>query len=299
MIIVNLIGGLGNQMFQYAFGRALSIELNEPVRYDVRQLLARPAGASYTFRDYELDVFRAPVEFATNNDLRLFGLAPVSQPSRTFYKVYRRLVRAHQFREKKYFGYEEAALRSGAYTYYDGYWQNERYFKPYEQIIRQELELKKPLTNRNLEVANQIKAVPVAVSLHVRRGDYVSNTDASQAHGVCSPAYYEQAVKLLQERFNNIQLFAFSDEPAWVRANMRFEVPVTYVSHNTGKASVEDIRLMSLCQHNIIANSSFSWWGAWLNANPNKLVIAPKPWMQLHNEVANGNGPVPAEWISL
>jgi hypothetical protein len=297
MLIVNLLGGLGNQMFQYAFGQALSARLQKPVKYSVHQLLDRPADASHTFRNYELDIFNASINIATNSELQLFGLMPATKVSALGYKVYRRIVKVRRFVEKNDFGYDESVFQQAGYVYYDGYWQNENYFKPYQELLRAQLQLRNPLSGDNLAIANHIKTAPVPVSLHVRRGDYISNANANRAHGICSPEYYEKAVELLQARLGAIQLFIFSDEPDWVQDNMNFEGPATYVSHNTGKASAEDMRLMSLCQHNIIANSSFSWWGAWLNQNPNKLVIAPKQWMQLTQ--GNHTSPVPATWLSL
>lgn len=297
MLLVKLLGGLGNQMFQYAFGRALALRLGKGVKYDTHDLLDRSASINYTFRDYELDVFNAQVTLATAADTRFFSPPVGNLAYRAAHKIGRRMTAARRFHEKESFGYDETIFQCGNNTYFDGYWQNEAYFKPYEKEIRQDLTLKKPLAGLNLELATQISKAPHAVSLHVRRGDYVSNAQANSVHGVCSPAYYEQAVALLQARLGEISLFVFSDEPEWVQSNMGFSAPAVYISHNTGNDSVEDLRLMSLCEHNIIANSSFSWWGAWLNSNPQKLVIAPKEWIKLGETVSAG--PVPISWISL
>jgi hypothetical protein len=195
------------------------------------------------------------------------------------------------------FGYDPTVFNCGSNAYFEGYWQNERYFKPYESRVRQAFTLKAPLAGQNLALAQQIGTTPHAVALHIRRGDYVSNAQAHAAHGVCSPQYYAQAVQAIQTKVGSIHLFVFSDEPDWVQANMQFAAPTTFISHNTGKASIEDMRLMSLCRHNIIANSSFSWWGAWLNSYPDKLVMAPRHWMQI--STIDSTGLIPATWLTI
>jgi hypothetical protein len=297
MIVVKLLGGLGNQMFQYAFGLAIAEHTGHTVKYDTRELLDRSTNHGYTLREYELDVFKGEAAVATASEMQLFGPAPTNPLVGLPFKVYRRLIRPQWFRERYSFSYDPTMFKCGPNAYFEGYWQNERYFKPYEAKIRQALELKVPLSGRNLALAQQIDATPHAVALHIRRGDYVANAQANAAHGVCSPAYYDQAVQIMQAKVGNVRLFIFSDEPNWVQANMQFAVPTTLISHNTGKTSVEDLRLMSLCQHNIIANSSFSWWGAWLNPHPGKLVIAPKRWMQVSD--IDSTDLIPATWLTI
>ena len=297
MIIVKFIGGLGNQMFQYAFGQAIAIRTGHTVKYDTSELLDRSTDPGYTVRDYELGVFTGSVAIATSGELRIFGPAPTNPLLSLPFKVYRRLVRARRFSEKILFGYDPTVFNCGPNTYFEGYWQNVQYFKSIETQLRQAFELKAPLVGRNLALAQLIGATPNAVMLHVRRGDYVTNAQANAVHGVCSPQYYAQAVAAVQARVGDVHLFVFSDEPAWVQANMQFAAPTTYISHNTGLASAEDLRLMSLCRHNIIANSSFSWWGAWLNPHSDKLVVAPKQWMQV--ATIDSMGLLPAEWLML
>ena len=284
-------------MFQYAFGQALAIQTNSVVKYDTSELLDRSTNPGYTVREYELGAFTGVATIAIPSELRIFGLIPANPLLGLPFKVYRRLRNVQRFGEKQSFGYDPTVFNCERNTYFEGYWQNERYFKPYETQIRQALKLKAPLTGHNLDLAQQMQAVPNAVALHIRRGDYVSNEQANAAHGVCSFSYYEQAVQQLQARVGGVNLFVFSDEPAWVQTNMHFTVPTTYISHNTDKASAEDLRLMSLCQHNIIANSSFSWWGAWLNEHPNKIVIAPKRWMQL--DTVDSAGLIPTTWLTI
>lgn len=296
MLIVNLIGGLGNQMFQYAFGRSLAQELKREVFFDVKGLLDRTPKENFTYRDFELHIFDAQVAVASDELLRPFTFKPKSLPNRIYYKLLRKLKRVQHYKQVQPFIYESAVWSTSPNTYFDGYWQTEKYFQKHEQVIRRSFTFKSPLVGKNKQLAQQMQ-VENAVAIHVRRGDYVSNQHINGVHGTCSPAYYQAAVSLIANKITDPKLYVFSDEPEWVAQNMLFDYPVTYISHNTGANSFEDMRLMSLCKHNIIANSSFSWWGAWLNANPTKIVVAPSQWMQ-SLDVSNGDL-IPKEWILL
>ncbi len=143
---------------------------------------------------------------------------------------------------------------------------------------------------------NDIVACPTAVSVHVRRGDYASNPETNRFHGTCSLEYYSDAFAVICDRVDNPTFFVFSDDPAWTRTNIRPPGKTVYVTHN-GSAAVEDMRLMSHCVHHIIANSSFSWWAAWLSSSENKIVVSPEQWL------ATGSAPVkdliPKEWIRV
>lgn len=180
-------------------------------------------------------------------------------------------------------------------AYLAGHWQSEKYFSDASETIRSDFTFRHPLTKQNAELAGRIGQT-MAVSLHVRRGDYVSDTKANAAHGLCSLEYYRAAVLLMAEHVECPEFFVFSDDIAWVKANLKIDFPSRYLDHNQGAESYNDMRLMSLCRHHIIANSSFSWWGAWLNPNPDKLVIAPKKWFAYDSNVADL---FPAGWVSL
>jgi hypothetical protein len=296
MLIVELLGGLGNQMFQYAFGRSISTQLGFEVKFDVRNLLDRTPKPNFTFRDYELAIFNAEVPLATASDVALYKALPTGKVAQLSNRIQRKLTKARLFQEKKVFTYDADVLRVGRHTYFEGYWQTEKYFKPCESLIRQAFTFKQPLTGISHALAAKMLGAP-SVAMHVRRGDYVTNAATNAAHGTCTPAYYQQAVAALQERVGAINLFIFSDEPQWVRENLHFAVPTEYVTHNQGQASYQDMQLMSLCQHNIIANSSFSWWGAWLNNNPAKVVVAPKQWMPGYT--TDSLDLIPEAWLRL
>ncbi|MDL5051364.1 alpha-1,2-fucosyltransferase [Oscillatoria amoena NRMC-F 0135] len=177
-------------------------------------------------------------------------------------------VAAKTFRETHVHIHPEFFEISGD-TYIEGCFQSEKYFKQYENTIRKELSFKTKATGKNAELLEKIKSVN-AVSLHVRRGDYVSNSETLKVHGVCGLDYYERAVKHIESVIDNPHFFLFSDEPEWVQQNLTLNHPYEIINHNKGENSFEDMRLMSACNHHIIANSSFSWWGAWLNPSEKK-----------------------------
>ena len=170
-------------------------------------------------------------------------------------------------------------LRTPADVYLQGYWQSEQYFKPVEQLIRDDLRLKHAPAGENLALAQAIGAVD-AVSVHVRRGDYASKPQLENLLGLLPPEYYQRAGQTIAAARPSAEFFVFSDDPEWARRNLRFERPVHFVAHNGPEAPHEDLRLMSLCRHHIVANSSLSWWGAWLCAIAEKIVVAPQPWFQ-------------------
>ena len=181
-------------------------------------------------------------------------------------------------------------------TYLFGYWQSEQYFSGIEDLIRTEFAHKKPPTGRIRDIADNIRRCE-SVSVHVRRGDYISHPIVRQVHGVCTQEYYMEAIKEVVKSVSRPHFFVFSDDPQWVREHLRTDYPVTYVTYNSAGDASEDLRLMSLCRHNIIANSSFSWWGAWLNENKEKIVITPRFWF-LDRDRQNRDL-LPAKWKKL
>jgi hypothetical protein len=194
------------------------------------------------------------------------------------------------------FSFDSSVLKAPSCCYLQGYWQTPRYFATIESFIRQDIVVEEPLTGPNLETAENIRHTE-AVSLHVRRGDYVDNLETHQYHGVCGPEYYENAQRVLLEHLGKIELFVFSDDPDWVERNLRFLAPATLVRHNPPERDYEDLRLLSLCRHHIIANSTFSWWGAWLSSHAEKRVIAPKRWFSSAKHSTADL--IPPDWTQL
>ena len=292
MIVCNLVGGLGNQMFQYACARALSLDLRVPLKFTTDNF-----GAYNSHNGFELDrVFGLKLEIASGKDLaRLMGWR------RSLLILRRALTKrpfswlaSQRFIAEPHFRYWPALLERARHGgYLQGYWQSERYFFTHAARIRTEFTFKDDFQGANLQIADAILQGS-AISIHIRRGDYVSNPKALAIHGICPPDYYHAAIETLRLRCPGARLFAFSDDPQWVSQVLLPRYPdLVLVDHNKGKESYNDMRLMSMCHHHIIANSSFSWWGAWLNPKPDKMVIAPGRWF------ANGRDTcdlIPEEW---
>jgi len=274
MIISHVIGGLGNQMFQYAVGRALSLALNVPLFLDLRDF------SGYALHQgFELErVFSCSVRSADHEDIdHVLGWRSSRIMHRMLLKPQLAWLRGSRFLLEPHFHFWDALRSAPSQCYIRGYWQSERYFANVANTIRQDFTFRLPGEGDNLELAQQIASVN-AVSIHIRRGDYVNNPKVVATHGVLSQDYYQAAIAYVTSRVRDPYFFIFSDDMDWVKTRVQIEHPCRYISHNQGMESYNDMRLMSLCAHNIIANSTFSWWGAWLNTNPGKLVIAPARW---------------------
>jgi hypothetical protein len=200
-------------------------------------------------------------------------MPPSEHESKLRFLAWRYFGASPKYKREKGLGFDLGFTTWPDDTYLHGYWQSEKYFADIEAQLRQDFAFP-ALTGRNVEFASELES-ELSISLHVRRGDYLNLA----AHTVCSQEYYQAAVKeMIRKVSGDPRIYVFSDDPEWARQNLKFSVPTQVVDHNSGAADFEDMRLMSLCKHNIIANSSFSWWAAWLNANADKNVIAPKAW---------------------
>jgi hypothetical protein len=175
----------------------------------------------------------------------------------------------------------------------DGYWQTENYLIDIKDTILNDFQLKLPLRNELKEIALKISDSN-SVSIHIRRGDYAQDKKTNAHHGTCSLEYYQEAIKLITEKIQNPIFYIFSDDIEWVKENLKINYPKYHVEGNKG---FEDMELMKNCKHNIIANSSFSWWAAWLNTNKEKIIIAPKNW--LNNPKFDTSDVVPNSWIKI
>lgn len=267
MIISRINGGLGNQMFQYAAGRALAL------RHGVDLVLDTRLFDGTTQFDLGLDVFNVMHVPASKT-----RLPPDRRASRLGYLLWRGLkLKPVLFRENG-LGFNPGFERLGRDVYLSGYWQSERYFRDYEDRIREDFRIVRPPDAANRRMLEEIARVS-AVSVHIRRGDYVSNARTNATHGTCSLDYFRKGLSLIAEQKGiDPVVFAFSDDPQWVRENLNVPFELRLADHNDAAHGYEDLRLMSACRHHVIANSSFSWWGAWLNPSPDKLVVAPKRW---------------------
>ncbi len=292
MLIAHVIGGIGNQMFQYAAIRALSLARQVPFSLDISE-----------FTDYKLHqgfelerVFDCPIRIASKEEVfeRLdWQYSPFMRRllARPVMSVFRRRNIVFEPHFNHWSGIDDVPADS----YLVGYWQSEKYFREVAQAIRTDFTFKSSLNLRNAEIVEQIKSTN-AVSLHVRRGDYLQNPKVRATHGVCQLEYYRLAIQYVAARVQRPVFFIFSDDMGWVKKNLRIDFHCEYVDHNQGVESYNDMRLMSLCQHHIIANSSFSWWGAWINSRSDKIVVAPKRWLA---GAVNTSDVLPKEWVSL
>ena len=290
MIIVRLEGGLGNQMFQYAFGRKLAILNNTSLKIDVSKLLV-PETENVIKRQYKLDFLNINATLAKQQDIELF------YSSEHFYTRYRNLAfkllgytaKVHE----QAFDYHTNALVKCKNVYVTGYWQSYKYFNSITNYINTELQIKKsfkPVFDNLMDEINTTHSIAV----HFRRGDYVSNAATQQFHGVCSVEYYIKAISYFKEKLIKPRFYIFSDDMDWVKQNIEMDASFRMIE---GYADYGDMYLMSQCKHQIIANSSFSWWGAWLNSNPHKMVVAPKNWFA--DPSINTSDLIPLNWITL
>ncbi|GAB3323311.1 alpha-1,2-fucosyltransferase [Larkinella ripae] len=287
MVISSLMGGLGNQLFQYAFGLRLAHELQTNLKLSTlvleNRLLARVR--NYTLRPYELGVFGLDVQRASSLETISGLLTAVSGRGGSLF------LRENPATESLL----KTVSRSAPVVFCWGYWQSEAWFRPVVPVLREKLYFQKPLSVTSHRYAEAIDRTRTPVFIHVRRGDYVTNPNARQLHGFAGETYYQNAIAHIRERFGNAHFFAFSDDMAWVKATLGPVLEtVTYVEGNSGVDSWQDLYLMSLCPHAIIANSSFSWWGAWLNPSAGRTVIAPRQWFA--SPAAFSTAIVPEPW---
>jgi hypothetical protein len=288
----NIIGGLGNQMFQYAAGRALALKSGQGLKVDITDF-----SGYQLHHGFELNrLFNCNAEIASHSDIsNILGWQTAKFAQRFLKKPQLKLLRRKSFVVEPHYHYWHGLNEVNGNAYLVGYWQSEKYFADYVNKIREDFTFKLPLSSENSKIADQVLNVN-AVSLHVRRGDYVSDSKNSFI-GVCSLDYYQKAIAYIKSVVDSPVLYIFSDDIDWVKTNLVLDSPSVFVSHNQGAESYNDMRLMSMCQHHIIANSSFSWWGAWLNAHPEKIVIAPKKWFA--SDQFDTSDLLPLSWIKI
>jgi hypothetical protein len=299
LVVIKIMGGLGNQLFQYAMARRLSLRRKATLHLDL-SLLADKRDATHTHRYYGLGLFPAlkgrPLDAVSEQQV-----VHTTQPLYRLYNKVRRLLGLSPaflyIGEGESFSPNATVLDDGPLAellYLEGYWQNEQYFADIAPTLRQELAFPPFKDSKNQAVAQLIaRSNQPTVSVHVRRGDYAQ----FKSFGMCSVDYYERALAYVQQQLGESNFFVFSDDIDWARKNLPLPVNTTYIDWNQGADSYRDMHLMSLCHNHIIANSSFSWWGAWLNPHLAKVVVAPQVWMadpQVMSERV-----VPLSWVLL
>lgn len=294
MIITRLIGGLGNQMFQYATGRALAQRLETSLKLDTTPF------ETYDLHRYALHHFNIRAPLATPADLDRVARGQ-SWKRRAWNAAVCGLtlgaVRPIRYISEEGHAFDPQILRLKGDVYLSGYWQSERYFRNVDRVIRHEFTQVTPRVAANQRCAGRIQAQAESVSLHVRRADYVSDARTTVLHGLCSPAYYQRCLQRLRDRVGTPHVFVFSDDIAWARRELDLGCPTTYLGHNGPDRNYEDLALMSQCRHHIIGNSTFSWWGAWLDPRPGKLVFAPTPFFDQSDR--DDSDLVPEAWTRV
>jgi hypothetical protein len=294
MIIVKILGGLGNQMFQYAAAKALSLHLGQPIKHDLRGLYA----GEDIRKTYELDIFGIEPEQALHKEYFVYQRKTILR-SRRLQQLFLFFNQHVTIKDNDFVFIEDFFQIARPNTYLRGLFQSEKYFVNFRNQILNTFSFKEPLSGLNKEHANLMQKTE-SISIHIRRGEFANDKKYSAVIGSCNLDYYHNAIKSLLQKvkdMESLRFFVFSDDLKWAEENLKLEFPTTFVSGNTGKESYRDLQLMSICRHNVIANSTFSWWGAWLNQNPDKLVFAPSKWFAGWEH--DTRDLIPVSWIKI
>lgn len=296
MVTTKLLGGLGNQMFQYAVARALAIKFNCPVRVDITAFKSYQIHNGFELQKFALDretlKLDCPQDKTPKQEL---GQSKFSISKLIRYASRKLNANKSNFYHEKDFSYDSDLLNQSPPVIIEGYWQSYKYFSDIREQLLEDFRLLESPTGLNEELTKKISESN-SVSIHIRRGDYVSNSNANSYHGICGLDYYQDAVNKIESVTLDPAYFIFSDDIDWCRQNLKLSKEPIFIDHNRGSKSHFDMHLMSLCKHNVIANSSFSWWGAWLNTNHNKCVIAPKQWFAIEKNTADL---LPLDWLRI
>lgn len=287
-VIARIEGGLGNQLFQYAAARSLADRLGCDLALDLRGL------AENGDRPYQLDLYKTRCTIADDSLLNVLPSWRSSRRGRMRSRIAHCLpgLYAYPVFWPKDFSYDPRFERIRRPIYMVGYWQTERYFARNRSRLLQDIQLCSPI-DADHPTLDRIRTTN-SVALHIRRGDYVSNPAAANYHGICDMAYYTEALADLVTREPEVELFVFSDEPDWARTNLGLSVPMYIVDSHAPDQGHLDLELMRHCRHHIIANSSFSWWGAWLCESSGQRVYAPKQWFR--DVGIDTSDLIPANW---
>lgn len=290
MIITRISGGLGNQMFQYAVGKSIAKANNDILKLDT---LFYP---KQTLRKYELDIFNINENIASEQEIEY-----LAGKNNFFIKLKRKIGLMVQkplsyYKEKRLSTFNEDIFNYHENIYLDGYWQNEKYFKNIRQDILNDFTMTGKISKEATSYLEQIR-YNNSISIHIRRGDYLHRTEDESVHGLCDINYYKQAIDYISKMVANSSFFIFSDDIKWCKENFDFMKNKIFIDDT--KSAFDDLELMKNCKHNIVANSTFSWWGAWLNQNEDKIVIAPKRWFANEKMQNEAQDIVPQKWVRI
>jgi hypothetical protein len=295
MIIVRLQGGMGNQMFQYALGRNLSLKYGVPLKFDVegyKYSHQRIFGNNEHIRTYDLDVFNIAGVIAKKSEIPLLNRMYGKGKLLLIIDAIRRRIISFKGRERQY-RFDDRIFSLGSHIYLDGWWQSPKYFTEIEDIIRKDFTIKNKIADNIKTLKDEIVHTN-SLCIHVRRGDFVGN----KHHEVVNTDYYDKGMEQVRHLAHIEKVYVFSDDIQWCKENMKFEFPTMFVGDEyAGEKNEGHMLLMSSCKYFIIPNSSFSWWGAWLSTREDKIVVTPKLWFT--DESINTSDLVPMEWIRI
>jgi hypothetical protein len=290
MVISQLKGGLGNQLFQYAAGISLARNTNSLFKLDL-SWYKRTFSSTETLRNIDICDFSITAQVANNLEI-----SALKYP----YGIFSKLARGFQKKVLKryYVDWHPEILTQAGNVYLDGYFQTEKYFKSDLNVIFSEFTLKERFLDRIQPFEVLIRQSSPSVSIHIRRGDYANDSKTSRLFLVCDASYYQRAIIDMSNRVPNCHFFIFSDDIEWVKQNLVFPPSATFISSEKGDpntlSSSQELVLISRCNHHILSNSSFSWWGAYLNQSVSKIVLAPDKW---NNQYINQPNILPDGWI--
>lgn len=289
MIIVQLKGGLGNQMFQYAFGRYLAEKNQSVLKLDTSYLLDRTNKNEIIQREFDLPIFNIKSSISTARENAWLTGNYSLKALKLLHKGLVKIRGNKSIVYEPHFQFSEDAFNAKDNSYIIGYWQSERYFKPIELVIRKEFTFVQRFSFEIEELHKRIKTCN-SICLNVRRADFVGHS----AHDVCTLEYFKKGIEYIREQVDSPRFFVFSDDIEWCKQNLAFG-DSEIVTHNYAGVKFSGyLYLMSSCRHFIIPNSSFAWWAVWLNTSPDKIVVAPDKWFR--NEIIDTTDLVPASW---
>lgn len=282
VIVTRLEGGLGHQLFQYAAGRRLALARGVPLLVDRSPVDGSP-------RPYALGAFGISGQAAPPDERSRFEAQTLTQ------RITRRM-RGRRLVAERSPRFDPSILDLSGDVYLHGQWQSEQYFADVANTIRGDLTWKTVPESWSADLLARIESGN-AVSVHVRRGDRVSDPRLAGLLGACPVAYYRRAWRLIRERVRDPLFIVFADDPAWARGQLTFLDPVKFVSDPGHRPDHDDLWLMTQCRHHVIANSAFSWWGAWLSDAADKVVVAPDRWCA--DPAYDGRDIVPPAWARV
>ena len=302
MIITRISAGLGNQLFQYATARAISVKLNRKLFLDnswydyIKSIEDHSNPNATTIRYFLLNYFNIQSRAINKIHLNWIKRLEIRSNNSRFYKfLLDGPLNNFSYTTINHNNFSLESIQKYPHVYLTGYWQNNDIIEEYKNLIYNDLILKHPLSANNQTYLKSINTTN-SVAIHFRRGDYQSKPKSRDVHASCSNNYYYKGIEHLRNKINNLHYFIFSDDRTWVKNNLDFNANTTFIDNNG--PSYEHLFLMSQCKHQITANSTFSWWAAWLNMNPEKIIITPQYWYNdkhLNETVIR----IPNEWLKI